>query len=291
MAKGMILTIKRHADRWKEVIQILEMLGGENRHNFDGSEDYAYFTKINGEICGTDRITDNHKVYTLEEFKAEYPFNLGDPVFMNGYSYPVKISKLVWSGSEVEVQVYAGVGRGFEWVSLNRIRIQVQASKKSHRSQIEVNRCLLKNPIRNAQELLDIEKELDLASMSLPENITIHSYGIGSSEFLEWFYSDPISADDTLLLPTTYEECCEVLGIKGYQPFDVKGYKNDLVAAFQNLLIYRNAWWKVLDWKPDPEDENEDGLILIFPTDRIKKRFYENFKDLIEYIFKGLLYE
>lgn len=284
----MILTIKKHADHWREVIQTLEMLGGENRHNFDGSEDYNYFTlEINDEICGTDWITDDHKVYTLEEFKAEYPFNLGDYVFMAGYTDSLEISGIGWATNEVLYEVYTG---DYRWVSVDNLFpvIKDQASKRSYRSQNEVSRYLLENPIKNAQELLAIEKELTLSLMSLPENITIHSRGIRSSEFLEWFYSDPIPSDDTLL-PTTYEECCEVLGIKGYQPFDVRGYKNDLVATFQNLLICRNAWWKVLGWKPDPGDENEEGLILIFPTDRIKERFYENFRDLIEYIFKGLL--
>ena len=280
----MILIIKKHADRGKEVIQTLEMLGGQNRHNFDGSEDYAYFTlETNNEICGTDWITD--KVYTLEEFKAEYPYKTSDHVFMAGYTDPVEISDVRWATNEVLYEIR--IGGDFEWVSVDKI--QALKRSQSRRSQNEVNRYLLENPIRNAQELLDIEKELTLASMPLPEDITINSYGIGSSEFLEWFYSDPMPADDNILLPTTYEECCDVLGIKGYQPFDIKGYKKDLVASFQNLLIYRDAWWKVLGWKPDPEDENEDGLILIFPTDQIKERFYENFGDLIEYVFKGLL--
>ena len=284
----MILTIKKHADRWKEVIQTLEMLGGENRHNFDGSEDYNYFTlERNNEICGTDWITDDHRVYTLEEFKAEYPFNLGDFVFMAGYTDPIEISGIGWSTSEVQYEVYTG---DYKWVSVDNLFpvIKDQASRGSCRSRDEVNRYLQENPIRNAQELLTIEKELALSLMPLPENITIHSRGIGSSEFLEWFYIDPMPVDD-IHLPTTYEACCDILGIKGYQPFDIRGYKNYFLAAFQNLLICRDAWWKVLDWKPDQGDENEEGLILIFPSDQIKERFYETFRSQIEYVFKGLL--
>ena len=287
MAKGMILIIKKHPDRSKEVIQTLEMLGGQNRHNFDGSEDYAYFTlETNNEICGTDWITD--RVYTLEEFKAEYPYGIGDFVFMAGYTDPVEISGIGWATNEVLYEVR--IGGDYKWVSVDDLFpvIKDQASRRSCRSQDEVNRYLLENPIRNAQELLAIEKELTLSLMSLPENITIHSRGIDSKEFLEWFYSDPISADD-ILFPTTYEACCEVLGIKGYQPFDIQGYKNYFLAAFQNLLVCRDAWWKVLDWKPDQDDGDEEGLILIFPSDQIKEQFYETFGSQIEYVFKGLL--
>lgn len=287
----MILTIKRHPTRWKEVIEILEMLGGENRYNLDGSEYYySYFTlEINNEICGTNLITDDHMVYTLEGFKAEYPYVLGDHVFMAGYTDPIEISGIGWSTNEVLYEVCTGT-ENYEWVSVDNLFpvIKDQASRGSCRSQNEVNRYLLENPIRNAQELLAIEKELVLVLMSLPENITIHSRGISSSEFLGWFYSDPMPVDD-ILFPTTYEACCDILGIKNYQPFDILGYKNYFLSAFQQLLVCRDAWWKVLDWKPDPDNENEEGLILIFPSDQIKERFYETFSSQIEYVFKELL--
>ena len=89
------------------------------------------------------------------------------------------------------------------------------------------------------------------------------------------------------------------------------GYKEALIAKFQELLICRDAYWKIageqmglgkpweLDW------ENSDGgyrycivnrcnnigltcewlgenYILSFPTAEIRDAFYENFKDLIE---------
>ena len=105
-----------------------------------------------------------------------------------------------------------------------------------------------------------------------------------------------------LEFPKTYEECCRVLGItdkeNGYC-----GYKWELLGSFQELLICRDAYWKLAgDWKPDWEDKNElkycienrydkgiyyDVLahtqkILAFPTIEMRNTFYENFKDLIE---------
>ena len=102
--------------------------------------------------------------------------------------------------------------------------------------------------------------------------------------------------------PTTYEECCSVLGISSYT--NVVGYMLELLTPFQELLICRDAYWKLAgDWKPDwKNDEWNDmyyiyydgksiqkeigfpccNIILIFPTEEMRDAFYENFKDLIE---------
>ena len=101
-------------------------------------------------------------------------------------------------------------------------------------------------------------------------------------------------------LPKTYEKCCRVLGItdreNGYC-----GYKWELLGAFQELLICRDAYWKFAgDWNPNWEDNIDKYFIcyvkdklwtsnirdcnrfLVFPTEEMRNVFYENFKDLIE---------
>ena len=70
--------------------------------------------------------------------------------------------------------------------------------------------------------------------------------------------------------------------------------------ALCQLLICRNAWWKVLGWKPDWETfdtkyciiYHHDGVckrgyadvsrILAFPTCEMRDKFLETFRDLIE---------
>lgn len=71
--------------------------------------------------------------------------------------------------------------------------------------------------------------------------------------------------------------------------------------ALCQLLVCRNAWWKVLNWKPNWTNGNEpkycisnyNGVIqsptnftvnriLCFPTKETRDRFYKTFKDLIE---------
>ena len=107
--------------------------------------------------------------------------------------------------------------------------------------------------------------------------------------------------------PKTYKECCDVLGIDTMDN-DAKGYKHFLVIQFQELLIARDAYWKMAgeqmglgkSWEPDWNwceykfcigtiyDEIErfhagsQNCMLAFPTEEMRDAFYENFKDLIE---------
>lgn len=113
-------------------------------------------------------------------------------------------------------------------------------------------------------------------------------------------------------LPNTWEEClCVVDEVVSFVqdkktitdadfPSLPKGMGKPMLALCQ-LLICRNAWWKVLDWKPDWEDGeaakfviegygnrvicNAYGKmrrILVFPTEETRDKFLETFKDLIE---------
>lgn len=103
--------------------------------------------------------------------------------------------------------------------------------------------------------------------------------------------------------PKTYKECCKVLGLCTMDN-DVQGFRWELIIRFQELLIARDAYWKLAgDWKPDWKIDvwndmyyisfdgvtiaKETGfpccnMILIFPTEEMRDTFYENFKDLIE---------
>lgn len=100
--------------------------------------------------------------------------------------------------------------------------------------------------------------------------------------------------------PKTFEECCEVLDVD-FIDNDVKGYLQELLYIFQQLLICRDAYWKLAgDWKPDWTNNIQDKhvistlhgkiastvtrnkYILSFPTVEMRVEFYKNFKDLIE---------
>lgn len=77
----MKITIKGHPTRGKEVIQILENLGGKNTSNHKGKDNYAYYiSKIDNRIYKTSLLFSEYKHYTLEEFEREFPFKIGDRV-------------------------------------------------------------------------------------------------------------------------------------------------------------------------------------------------------------------
>lgn len=80
------IAIQGHPTRGKEVIQILESLGGKNVEGLKGTYESFYYVDDKNEIC------DDHKhnfptiyqLYTLEEFKKVFPFKIGDIVFYKG---------------------------------------------------------------------------------------------------------------------------------------------------------------------------------------------------------------
>ena len=81
----MKIAIQGHPTRGKEIIQILENLGGKNEAYLRGnSNDYYYIDDDNlkGIIrCdGKVYLKRCYKKYTLEEFEKEFPFKVGDKV-------------------------------------------------------------------------------------------------------------------------------------------------------------------------------------------------------------------
>lgn len=98
--------------------------------------------------------------------------------------------------------------------------------------------------------------------------------------------------------PKNYEECCRVMRHTTID--EVRGYKADIIEAFQQLLICRDAYWKIAgDWessdcqivygisrscgKIEKVDDLFGGeMVLELPSREMRDAFYENFKELIE---------
>lgn len=78
----MKIAIQGHLTRGKEVIQILESLGGINRMYHTGRfvNYFYYISSDDNTIAWTCIRSEYFKVYTLEEFKKEFPFKIGDKV-------------------------------------------------------------------------------------------------------------------------------------------------------------------------------------------------------------------
>lgn len=99
-------------------------------------------------------------------------------------------------------------------------------------------------------------------------------------------------------LPKTYDDCFYILGGDVFYPLRMPCGQEHAMEALGKLLLFRNAWWQQLGWKPDLNEgrhtiiyENgeitaraliDSNAILSFPTIRVRDEFLETFRDLIE---------
>lgn len=101
--------------------------------------------------------------------------------------------------------------------------------------------------------------------------------------------------------PTTYIECCKLLGINEDHQCNY-GYCARILDSLQQLLICRDAWRKIdNNWKPNYKRDSfkysiccvkdkinsdcstfDSNVILTFRTAAIRDKFFETFRDLIE---------
>lgn len=98
--------------------------------------------------------------------------------------------------------------------------------------------------------------------------------------------------------PTDIREALEILDLS---MLTEGNYRKGQLNTLQQLLIFRDAWWKMADdWKPDwadckdkfcitifknkPifDDSQYISRVLAFPAEEMRDAFYDNFKELID---------
>lgn len=77
-----MIAIQGHPTRGKEVIQILESLGGIDMEGLAGTHKSFYYINHRNKISDTRKscLPSTCKYYTLEAFEKEFPFKIGDKV-------------------------------------------------------------------------------------------------------------------------------------------------------------------------------------------------------------------
>lgn len=286
------LLILGHKTRSKEVIEILEMLGGKNTHDYIcNMPGFAYSINEQGIIeWFISRPNSIYTIFTLEEFLEKYPYKVGDYVYINSIDYqgPGIIQNLYWYDDKNIIRYF-----------------------------VESNRC---NAYWEVNELLP-QKEQETTDIALAPDLKGEDYsGRKFGYKIPKGYEFECIRNNEIILkpikpqyPKTYEECCKVLNLTKYPPALVPN-KAAFISQYKDfpyyyeiqklaeLLVCRNAYWKIAgDWKPDwgKADEkkycivNTEGYIakwvqkttnkiLAFPTAEMRDAFYENFKDSIE---------
>ena len=134
-------------------------------------------------------------------------------------------------------------------------------------------------------------KEQETKSLPIPEGWEFAGYENGEVKIRR------VEAE----LPTDFEEALYSIKVSEIRSLLVPRGMHGAVSALCKLLIYRNAWWQKLGWKPDFENgllikyvisnwggkldigvSGVNDAILAFPTEEVRDKFAETFKDLIE---------
>lgn len=102
------IAILGHPTKGKEVIQLLEMLGGVNVFNLDGAMgNYYYYIDDNSNKiyhCLSINIK-NVIVYTLEEFEEKFPYKVYDVVVNHKYGKG-DITQMLWIDNEIVYEIH-----------------------------------------------------------------------------------------------------------------------------------------------------------------------------------------
>lgn len=266
------LAIRGHATRGNEVIALLEMLGGKNIYKLDGEKDLWYI--LSNSTIEYATYCFQEQGYTLDEFEARFPYKVGDEV-ISKYGKLGRIRSLIWSDRD------------------NQVRYELDA---------DVDSLYFANEL---QVLKDNDMQADVGTVDI--NLSDHFNPYNEVEIMisdGWDFERRGNKMFAIRkqYPKTYEECCDVL-IPDCVEFNVilNGYNGELLEKLGQLLICRDAYWKIAeDWKPDWNNISDKHCIyvvgreiwlkecqtrqctLAFPSAKMRDTFYENFKDLIE---------
>ena len=280
------LAIKGHATRGKEVIEILEMLGGMMKGKLGGTETFcAYYVDSDGSIDYKhySRFDDTIQ-FTLEEFLEKFPYKIGDKVQRNGTTScgsVFVIEQMKWEDNQIKYVIC-----DLYW--------------KNCKSTVTSKDL---QPYK--EETMDKAKAPNL----IGEDYCGKRFGYKIPNGYEF---DCIKNNEIILkpkqpqYPKTYEECCEILNyIPNLYDADeilVYGYMCDELRILQKLLVCRKAYWQIageelgLDksWEPKWEIDNvkysilvveneirignneEIQRLLVFPTEEMRDAFLDS---------------
>lgn len=291
------LAIKGHVTRGKEVIEILEMMGGVN-------SDGAYGNLPNGwnvgyyifdgviKVSEVEILTKKKfKIYTLEEFLNKFPYKVGDKVNISSYKN-IHIDNMKWNNNEMLYEVFINET---EWYSADELNIFNNPQKEEN---VEDKGTLVE---------IDLTKEL---KKSDEIEVILGDYEFVLKNGKTYFVKKKPQ------YPKTYKECCEILNYipNSYDADEilVYGYMSDELRNLQKLLVCLHAYWKIAGeqmglnepWEFKIGNNSKEVVyaisvfgacimldfyhslncnkLLVFPTEEMRDAFHENFRKLIE---------
>ena len=297
------LAIKGHPTRGKEVIELLEMIGGVNSNeaygNLPNNWDVSYYIFKDGVInVSEDKILTKKqfKIFTLEEFLEKFPYKVGDIVETRKDEEGV-IKQMRWVDNDIVYWVNSH--KTCDWTETLSVDVLDKYNRlNSNDVDVKVESTGFMQVCKTAGIIFNDANYADEVELNL-----------GDYE-IEVRDGRTFAVKKKSKYPTTYAECCDKTNFKGgFKEMLLSDDEYSLYISFIKLKRCRDAYWKIagkelgLDkpWKPDWDDEDEykyglfrlrntiykdssaiNPTLLILPTQEIRDAFYENFKDLIE---------
>ena len=292
---GKKLAILGHPTRYKEVIEILEMLSGEKIIFQGNNSECCYYLQNSIHLINVEDVDwfepNNFVIFTLEDFLQKYPYKVGDKVLLNNQ---VKVIKGVgWDSTNNEV-IYT-----LE-TNINGVNTQYQVFNYDllpYKEEDDDTKIYTDNAI-NDDSKTDII--INGENLIAPNGYTIENATRNNNRLIVEYIKN------NLQYPKSYEGCRMILN-QELEEQSTLGYKGADFYYFQLLIICRDAYWKIAGeelglsepWKPNFGENFIYAIgafygtiqktmvtggrgILLFPTEEMRDAFYENFKFLID---------
>lgn len=296
------LAIKGHKERGKEVIALLEMLGGKNGSTASCEgimEDHCYYIGDNQKIAFVESkycsMLFGREAFTLEEFEALYPYKLRDKVLYKGNVHWIR--GMLWTGDEIRYKINYSDGFSLTHLKVTDLKPYIEEDKETSPDKAK------------APSLIWQQYSEGRFVCKLPEDLELEKIEDGVI----------LLKPKKKVLPRTYEGCCEVLGIHELPYMVYTWNRNEDVEVIllepqvtllqkletlRRIITCRDAYWKLSDdWSFKIGGNSQEVVyaiticgtgilkdfyhalncnrILVFPTEEMRDTFYENFENLI----------
>ena len=284
------IAILGHPTRGKEVIQLLESLGGRNNACLTGKNDNYYYINHNDNRieCHDNRYVNEHcKRYTLEEFKLKFPFKVGDIVITNNDRIGV-IEKLILEDIS---GYYIKTNNGNYWCNSSSLRLYKEMEEKRN---ITISIHKAKEWYNEGGELREIAlqaySEEELCKVKLPKTWEEycnnypkqkHETYIGIFSTIESYnkISDRHHIQDKNLCPSEKSAEAHLALIQleqlrdCYREGDIPDFNDDNTKKYCILKIKNNICVKT---------SYVTNSFLSFTKPKVAEEFLTNFKPLIK---------